>query len=73
MRASHLVFASPSVSFSLVSFGGFSALAVTAATGSAVGMLPAGRVPIRPVNQVESSCASRRVADAEEAAAPALT
>ena len=48
---------SPSVSFSLVSFGGFSPLAVTPVTGSATGMAPAGRVPISPVNQAESTCA----------------
>ena len=57
VRTSHFVLASPSVSFSLVSLGGFSPLAVTRATGSATGMAPAGRVPISPVNQVESTWA----------------
>lgn len=48
---------SPSVSFSFVSLGGFSPLAVTRATGSATGMAPAGRLPMRPVNHVESTWA----------------
>ncbi len=54
LNVSHFVCSWPSFSFSLVSFGGFSALAVIADAGRAGGSAPTGRVPIRPVIQSES-------------------